>query len=132
MRREIGPRQFGAAGAAMMAAPPLPNGRGAAPFAVITSAEIGGNEIMRDCGAAEFESSTRTALSDRFIVCAGGYPLSHQSTFAAAADQARVFVKFMPSSEISIYEVETGIHFDVPEKGLVARAPGETLTARSK
>ncbi|MCW2275066.1 hypothetical protein M2321_002649 [Rhodoblastus acidophilus] len=25
----------------------------------------------------------------------------------------------MPSDEISIYEVETGIHFDVPEKGLI-------------
>lgn len=87
---------------------------------------------MRDCGAAEFESSTKAKISEKFIVCAGGYPLSRLPTFAAAAEQASVFVKFMPSGEISIYEVETGIHFDAAETGRITRDPAETLPPRSK
>lgn len=69
---------------------------------------------MRDCGVAEDEPSTRQKLAEQFIVCAGGYPLSRPATFAAAAKQASAFVRFMPSGDISIYEVQTGIHFDVP------------------
>jgi hypothetical protein len=85
---------------------------------------------MRDCGVAEDQPSAREKLADRFIVCAGAYPLSRLPTFAAAAEQASAFVRFMASGEISIYEVETGIHFDVPSRGRFDGVQVETFLPR--
>jgi len=68
---------------------------------------------MRDCDVAEKERSEIKPFG-RYIVCSGGYPLARLPTFAAAAAQARVLGCFMSNGEISIYEVETGIHYDVP------------------
>jgi hypothetical protein len=85
---------------------------------------------MRDCGVADDVPSTRKEGVEKFIVCAGGYPLSRLPTFAAAAEQASAFVRFMPSGEFSIYDVETGIHFDVPAKGRFDGGPVEPFVTR--
>ena len=69
---------------------------------------------MGDCDVAEKEWSESKEPIGRYIVCSGGYPLARLPTFAAAAAQARVLGCFMSNGEISIYEVETGIHYDVP------------------
>ena len=68
---------------------------------------------MGDCGVAEKDLSEIKEPIGRCIVYFGGYPLARLPTFAAAAAQARVLGCFMSNGEISINEVETGIHFDV-------------------
>jgi hypothetical protein len=46
----------------------------------------------------------------------GGYPLAYRPTFAAAAQAAQASLSRRAglADELSIYEVETGIHFEVP------------------
>jgi hypothetical protein len=66
--------------------------------------------VMCDCGVG---ASGRDGAF-KYLVCAGGYPLAKRPIFAAAANLARAFAWIMPDSDVTIYEIETGIHFDVP------------------
>jgi len=50
-----------------------------------------------------------------YMVCAGGYPREALPTFAAAEARAWDLAWFEPESDFTIYEVETGIHFDLPK-----------------
>jgi len=54
--------------------------------------------------------------SRNYAICVGGYPLAYHSTFAAAAEAAKAALPRRDGldDDISIYEVETGIHFEVP------------------
>ena len=49
----------------------------------------------------------------KYMVCVGGYPRATMPTFAEAAARARDLTWFEPDDDLSIYEVETGIHFDI-------------------
>jgi hypothetical protein len=74
---------------------------------------------MRDFG--EFEPSSADDRSrdekalGKYMVCVGGYPREALSTFAEAEARAWDLLRFEPRGDFSIYEVETGIHFDVAE-----------------
>lgn len=50
----------------------------------------------------------------KYMVCVGGYPHATMPTFAEAAARAWDLSWFEPEDDLSIYEVETGIHFDFP------------------
>ncbi len=71
---------------------------------------------MRSCGATENDWSGSGNSAEKFMVCAGGYPVSKLPTFAAAAAHARMVLIYRSDEDISIYEVATGIHFDIPHK----------------
>jgi len=60
-------------------------------------------EFDRDCVAP-----------GKYMVCIGGYPTATLDSFADAADRAREMVWRHPDGDFSIYEIETGIHFDLP------------------
>ncbi|MCW2283690.1 hypothetical protein M2323_001878 [Rhodoblastus acidophilus] len=49
------------------------------------------------------------------MVCVGGYPRAALPSFAAAERRAWDLLRVEPLCDVSIYEVETGIHFDVPD-----------------
>lgn len=49
-----------------------------------------------------------------YMVCIGGYPRESAPSFAAAAARALTMARFEADADFPIYEVETGIHFDVP------------------
>ena len=50
----------------------------------------------------------------KYMVCVGGYPRATMPTFAEAAARAWDLSRFEPDDDVSIYEVETGIYFDIP------------------
>jgi hypothetical protein len=70
--------------------------------------------MICEFGVATLAGSGGEPFAEKYVVCAGGSSLGRLPTFAAAAARARGFRRFAPADEISIYEVETGIHFDVP------------------
>jgi hypothetical protein len=57
-------------------------------------------------------------LLQDYAICVGGYPLAYRPTFAAAAEAARAAMsaRRRAAEDVSIYEVRTGIHFEVPGK----------------
>lgn len=52
----------------------------------------------------------------KFVVCLGGYPVIDQPTFAAATEAAWAMLSREGGAvdDVSIYEIQTGIHFDLP------------------
>lgn len=68
-------------------------------------------------GFREFELGSQGEKSQgKYMVCVGGYPREAASTFAEAEARACDLLWFEPDGDFSIYEVETGIHFDVPKR----------------
>lgn len=57
----------------------------------------------------------REKAPGKYMVCVGGYPREALPTFAAAERRAWDLLRVEPKGDFSIYEVETGIHFDIPE-----------------
>ncbi|PPQ36935.1 hypothetical protein SAMN06265338_10987 [Rhodoblastus acidophilus] len=51
----------------------------------------------------------------RYLVCEGGYKHGAASTYQDAVALAKKMRWFSPEGAFSIYEVQTGIHFDVPK-----------------
>lgn len=74
---------------------------------------------MRDFWKAEpssaDEKSRSEKVSGKYMVCVGGYPREALPSYAAAESRAWELLRLEPRGDFSIYEVETGIHFDVPE-----------------
>jgi hypothetical protein len=66
-------------------------------------------------GVNEFEAEARRSgkAPGAYMVCAGGYPREAAATFAQAAARASDLLRYEPDADLSIYEVETGIHFNV-------------------
>ncbi|MBB4196617.1 hypothetical protein GGD83_000388 [Rhodoblastus sphagnicola] len=48
------------------------------------------------------------------MVCIGGYPRVIVDSFAEAAAQASEMSWRHPDGDFTVYEIETGIHFDLP------------------
>lgn len=71
---------------------------------------------MRDCGVVKEDSPGSEKSIGEYLVCVGGYPVANLPSFSAAAKaaQARMSKRFGSDDDFSIYEIETGIHFDVP------------------
>jgi hypothetical protein len=68
-------------------------------------------------GYCEFEprAPQDDAAPGKYMVCVGGYPREAAPTFAAAEARACDLLRFAPEGDVSIYEVETGIHFEVAQ-----------------
>jgi hypothetical protein len=61
-------------------------------------------------------SGKRDARPEKqYLVCEGGYKHVEASTFQDAVGLAKRIRWFSPDGAFSIYEVKTGIHFDVPK-----------------
>ena len=71
---------------------------------------------MRGCGVAENDWSASEKSVGKYLLCVGGYPLAKLPSFTAAAEaaQERMSDLFELNDDFSIYEIETGIHFEVP------------------
>lgn len=55
------------------------------------------------------------AIPDKqYLVCEGGYTRGEAPTFQQAVTMAKRMRWFSPEGAFSIYEVRTGIHFEVP------------------
>lgn len=73
---------------------------------------------MRGYDAAEDDCARSENSTGKYLVCAGGYPLASLPSFEAAAREAqtRQLIWSGTGDDLSIYEVETGIHFGVPRR----------------
>ena len=74
------------------------------------------NENLRGVRAMLFfGGGMRDAPSGKqYVVCEGGYRQVEASTFQDAVGLAKRIRWFSPDGAFSIYEVQTGIHFEVP------------------
>jgi len=83
---------------------------------------VSGETERRVCGSKP--------VSDNYAICVGGYPVVYKPTFAAAAEAARATMirRRDAPGDVSIYEVETGIHFEVPRGPRPDDFPHEALT----
>jgi hypothetical protein len=52
----------------------------------------------------------------KYLVCVGGYPIMKLPSFSAAVEaaQAKISNWLGPEDDFSIYQIDTGIHFDIP------------------
>jgi len=54
----------------------------------------------------------------KYMVCVGGYPRETARSLAEAEARAWDLARIEPDADWSVYEVETGIHFDIFVPGL--------------
>ncbi|MCW2285508.1 hypothetical protein M2323_003349 [Rhodoblastus acidophilus] len=65
---------------------------------------------MHAVGGAEHGEKS----DERYFVCDGGYRVGEAATFEEAVTLAKRLRWLSPDGAFSIYEVRTGIHFEVP------------------
>jgi hypothetical protein len=70
---------------------------------------------MNDRPVAQCNASTDGVSTTKFLVCLNGYPQKAACTFEEALSEARIFRRAFVEEATTIYDVETGIHFEVLE-----------------
>jgi hypothetical protein len=60
------------------------------------------------------------ASPPEFIACLNGYPQASATTFESAVALAQEFWLFTSEQTLSIYEVQTGIHYDLDLAAMMA------------
>jgi hypothetical protein len=83
---------------------------------------------MRDCGGAKSDMAPDGKATGEFMVCDGGYPRAESSSFVDALMVARKMQRFAPDNQFSIYQVSTGIHFDVLGGSFLDECPQPSIT----
>ncbi len=92
---------------------------------------------MRNLGGAGDGARPSEQPAGKYIVCVGGYPRSEASTYREAVTLAKKMRWFAPDGAFSVYEVDTSIHFDVPESffldelAVLPNAAPDTATTRA-
>lgn len=61
----------------------------------------------------QHNASTNDPSNAKFLVCLNGYPQMSASTFDEAMLAAQMLNPIFVEESATIYEVETGVHFDV-------------------
>ena len=69
---------------------------------------------MRGYDGSEPRSRRGDSRAGEYVLCVGGYPRQAMSSFEAAVARAWELSWSESGDDFSIYEVETGIHFEVP------------------
>jgi hypothetical protein len=70
---------------------------------------------MRERGDVKSDLGQSQKMNDKFVVCDVGYPVTGALSFMDATLIAQKSQRINSTSQFSLYQVSTGIHFDVPD-----------------